>query len=220
MTPLEKVTAFITRQTPDGVDLLLFRHPTSGIQIPAGTVEEGETPKIAVIREVSEETSLTSLTLQQQIGFRDELPPAGQVFITQPTRVYSRPDPASFDWAYFRRGLPVNVIKKRDGYAQVDYIEFDRFPDPQYVMYRILGWVPEGFLAETQRRYFFLLNCTAQTEEEWLVVADNHVFTLFWAPLTSLPQIVSPQDEWLEVLLQHNEGIKQQFSSLTTPNKE
>jgi 8-oxo-dGTP pyrophosphatase MutT (NUDIX family) len=49
---LDKVTAFVTRSGDFGVELLLFRHPNEGIQLPAGTVEEGEAPAAAVIREV------------------------------------------------------------------------------------------------------------------------------------------------------------------------
>lgn len=55
---VEKVTAFITRERTGVKELLLFKHPTAGIQIPAGTVEEGETPEKAVKREVYEETGL------------------------------------------------------------------------------------------------------------------------------------------------------------------
>jgi len=47
---LEKVTALITRKTDSGYELLLFEHPTSGIQIPAGTVEPGEKAEHAVLR--------------------------------------------------------------------------------------------------------------------------------------------------------------------------
>ncbi len=35
---IEKLTAFVTRPTSNGYELLLFEHPTAGIQIPAGTV--------------------------------------------------------------------------------------------------------------------------------------------------------------------------------------
>ena len=38
----EKVTAFVTQEAPQGVELLLFEHPHAGIQLPAGTVELGE----------------------------------------------------------------------------------------------------------------------------------------------------------------------------------
>jgi hypothetical protein len=32
------------------------------------------------------------------------------------------------------------------------------------------------------------------------VFADNHFFELFWAPLQALPEIVSPQDRYLDAL--------------------
>ena len=37
-----KVTAFITRDTSAGCELLVFTHPDAGIQVPAGTMEAGE----------------------------------------------------------------------------------------------------------------------------------------------------------------------------------
>ena len=49
---LEKVTAFVTRERTAWGELLLFRHPFAGIQLPAGTVEPGESPDEAVVREV------------------------------------------------------------------------------------------------------------------------------------------------------------------------
>ena len=40
---IQKVTGFITRGRSDGGhDLLVFQHPSAGVQLPAGTVEEGE----------------------------------------------------------------------------------------------------------------------------------------------------------------------------------
>jgi 8-oxo-dGTP pyrophosphatase MutT (NUDIX family) len=38
--------------------ILCFEHPTAGFQIPKGTVEEGETPVQACLRELNEETGL------------------------------------------------------------------------------------------------------------------------------------------------------------------
>lgn len=40
------------------MELLLFMHPNAGIQFPAGTVEEGELPEQAVLREVAEKTGI------------------------------------------------------------------------------------------------------------------------------------------------------------------
>lgn len=46
MPQLEKVTAFVTRHVGDAAKLPVFRHGRSGIQVPAGTVEE-EPPTVA-----------------------------------------------------------------------------------------------------------------------------------------------------------------------------
>ena len=40
--------------------LLVFKHPLSGIQLPKGTIEQGEAPEEAVLRELEEESGITS----------------------------------------------------------------------------------------------------------------------------------------------------------------
>jgi ADP-ribose pyrophosphatase YjhB (NUDIX family) len=69
--PLHKVTTFITRHRGNETDLLLFRHGSAGIQIPGGTVEEGEATDNAALREGREETDLDALTLIAKIGSFD-----------------------------------------------------------------------------------------------------------------------------------------------------
>lgn len=62
-----KVFAYITH----GDRLLVFSHPDSpeaGIQVPAGTMVDGERPEDAVMREAFEETGLTDLTLVRFLG--------------------------------------------------------------------------------------------------------------------------------------------------------
>lgn len=58
----KKVLAYITRKDSTGtVELLTFLHrdfPAAGLQVPAGTVEPGETPDLALIREVKEESGI------------------------------------------------------------------------------------------------------------------------------------------------------------------
>jgi 8-oxo-dGTP pyrophosphatase MutT (NUDIX family) len=194
---IDKVTAFVVR---DDRDLLLFEHSYAGIQIPAGTVEEGERPEAAALREVAEETGVTALTVRRCLGWREEKLPAGEWTIAASTRVYARPDPVSFDWGYLRRGLVVSLLRRQGGFAQVTYQEFDRVPDPQYVTMCITGWVPDDALAGMRRRHFYLLDAHARTPERWTVAADTHTFAPFWAPLCALPSIIPPQDRWLEVL--------------------
>ena len=61
---IQKVTAFIIRERRGVKELLVFKHPTAGIQIPAGTVEAGEDLEAAVKREVYEETGLQSVEIE------------------------------------------------------------------------------------------------------------------------------------------------------------
>lgn len=194
---LEKVTAFITRATEQGLDLLLLEHPFAGIQIPAGTVEDSETPEDAVRREAREESGLSPLSVRQYLGYVDLHLPDGQAGILTSTRVYARPDLGSFDWAHFRTGITVTIKRRERGFCQVVYEELDRVPDPQYTSMMILGWVPDQVLASTIRRHFFHLEFNGPSSERWTVSTDNHEFTLFWAPLTALPRIIPPQDSWL-----------------------
>lgn len=203
---VEKVTAFVTRPSEKGDELLLFQHPNAGVQIPAGTVEEGETTEAAVLREAAEETGLAPLTIQRALGCAEQRLPEGQRVIGSPTKVYARPDLNSFDWAYLRTGIWVTVRRRRPGFSQVTYEEYDREPDRQYVTMAITGWVPDEVLSDTIRRHFYELECAGPTDEQWTVFIDNHTFTLFWAPLSALPEIVPPQNEWLEFLFREAGG--------------
>jgi 8-oxo-dGTP pyrophosphatase MutT (NUDIX family) len=202
---LQKVTAFITRTTlgePDGRtqrQLLFIRHPYAGVQIPAGTVELGEEPVAAALREACEETGLCDLHLVSMIGYQEDHWAEDVCFIILDTIVYARPDRTSFDWARMPRGAAVRSLRQAPGWLHVAFEEPDRWPDPQYATYQICGWVPRQAVAEMQRRYFYHLEFTGKKiEEEWDVFSDNHTFHAFWAPLEGLPIVVKPQDAWLE----------------------
>lgn len=69
--PVRKVVAYITREINGREELLVFRHrdnPEAGVQVPAGTVEEGEDVDAAVAREAGEETGLHGFQVQRKIG--------------------------------------------------------------------------------------------------------------------------------------------------------
>ncbi|MDX8047149.1 NUDIX domain-containing protein [Gracilibacillus sp. S3-1-1] len=57
---MNKAYGYVTRWRHGKRQVLVFRHsiPAAGIQIPKGTVKEGETPLQAVVREMKEETGL------------------------------------------------------------------------------------------------------------------------------------------------------------------
>ncbi len=65
----EKVVCYVTHQGR----LLVFTHmdvplTVAGVQVPAGTIEPGETPRQAALREVWEETGLTDLIVEDVLA--------------------------------------------------------------------------------------------------------------------------------------------------------
>jgi len=93
------------------------------------------------------------------------------------------------------------------GFSQVTFQEWDRWPDRSYLSMRITGWVPDEALATVRRRHFFHLVHPGDTPARWSVPIDNHIFTLFWAPLDRVPRLTSTQDTWLAFLRQVYPGL-------------
>jgi 8-oxo-dGTP pyrophosphatase MutT (NUDIX family) len=203
MTPgIEKVTAFVTRTVHGRRELLLFEHPYAGIQIPAGTVERGEAPEAAAIRETQEETGLIAVAIDQSLGVHTVMLPDTQRMIDQPTAVYARPDRMSFNWIQLGRGLTVTVERHSGDFTQITYQEWDRQAEPAYISYQITGWVPSAVLTQRHRRHFFTLTTADATPGRWQHTAEQVLhFTLFWAPLDALPPLRSSQAAWLAVFM-------------------
>jgi 8-oxo-dGTP pyrophosphatase MutT (NUDIX family) len=197
---IEKVTAFITRQTKTGHQLLLLDHPYAGIQIPAGTVEPDENPEQAVRRETFEETGLTISSPLEFLGYQETHLPNELAIILPPATIYARPNVTSFDWICIRSGVQVQVMQKTDEFSQITYIEHDQVPEPNFVSMQITGWVQDQFLAKIRKRYFYRLIFEGPTKPQWEVFSDHHHFRLFWASLDQLPDIIPPQDGWLNFL--------------------
>jgi 8-oxo-dGTP pyrophosphatase MutT (NUDIX family) len=195
-----KVTALITCRWAEEDYLLLFQHPFAGIQIPAGTVETGEDIAVAARREAWEETGLTDLGEGTYLGHREESLPDGKALMAVTSVAYSRPDQTSFNWATIRNGIAVHMEREQAGFTQVTFEEWDRMDAPQYITFRITGWVPTHHLDKHPRRHFFHFETTADPSQRWTVETDHHRFQLFWAPVADLPQIVYSQAGWLSML--------------------
>lgn len=74
VSKVKKVLAYITREHKGRTQLLVFTHPNSpeaGLQVPAGTVDEGENTEDAVLREAIEETGLKALRVVRKLGVFD-----------------------------------------------------------------------------------------------------------------------------------------------------
>lgn len=196
MQSVDKVSAFVTRQTGSGIELLVLQHPSAGNQLPAGTVEENEDLRAAVLREVAEETGLNA-RIEKYLGYVDGALPEGTFLIAHKTKVYARPDTTSFDWAEICRGIWVRREREQGNWTQITYEETDQYPNPNYVSYCITGWVPNDALASQSRRHLFHL-IADETRDTWMQFSDNHTFRLFWARIDALTEIFGPQDQWIE----------------------
>ncbi|NMH68313.1 NUDIX domain-containing protein [Bacillus sp. RO3] len=71
MTPTKKAYGYVTRVRDKRTQVLVFRHkgiPEAGIQIPKGTVNQGENTFNAVIREMKEETGIQRFEVEKLIS--------------------------------------------------------------------------------------------------------------------------------------------------------
>jgi 8-oxo-dGTP pyrophosphatase MutT (NUDIX family) len=48
--------------------ILVFRHPSAGIQLVKGTIEPGEDPAAAAVRELCEESGICDATVERDLG--------------------------------------------------------------------------------------------------------------------------------------------------------
>ena len=198
--PVEKVTAFVMGQRDGASELLLLYHPHAGIQLPAGTVEAGESARVAALREAQEETGLHDLGWGGLLGVEHEELPLGHGVASVTTPVYTRADISSYSMATLRRGYLVNVVRVEGDFLQIHYPEYDRYPDPQYMSFELLGWVPANSISGMRIRHFAWLTAPNPTPASWTNYEDFHNFTLRWHRLDDLPELVPPQAPWLRFL--------------------
>lgn len=68
MKTVRKAVAVVLRPGATGHEVLVFRHPDAGVQLPKGTVEPQEMIEAAVLRELEEESGLDLRTQPEFIG--------------------------------------------------------------------------------------------------------------------------------------------------------
>jgi 8-oxo-dGTP pyrophosphatase MutT (NUDIX family) len=197
MTEVGKVTAFITREANEVRQLLVFRHPHAGIQLPSGTMEAGETPEIALLREVHEETGLTAVEIVAKLETIERVLEGAERVMNEPYILELEPGDQGRRVASLTRGTPVRLIEVENDYSHVWYkftVEDGVIrPDTHYT-----GWLPSRLLTDATRRHLFHLTLTAPTPNRWLIEADRHTFELYWAALDV--ELVAPQQPWLELV--------------------
>ncbi|MGH2537809.1 MAG: NUDIX domain-containing protein [Candidatus Promineifilaceae bacterium] len=190
---LGKVSVFVTRGRGEAAELLLFRHPTAGIQLPAGTLELGETPEQAARREALEETGLDTLRLRAYLGSRPEILPAGERRLLRASKLFDQPSfDASSQGQLLTRGMAVIVSEAVNGFCAV---EVDGQVGP---LHGRKGYVRRSLLTDQVERHFYHFEPAQQTPATWEVETDGHIFRLFWAPLTPRPSLHPAQQGWLD----------------------
>jgi 8-oxo-dGTP pyrophosphatase MutT (NUDIX family) len=197
---VQKVTAFMVRERNGVEELLVFKHPTAGIQIPAGTVEAGEDIETAVKREAYEETGLQLVEIENYLGYIENELENNQRIIAETTQVYIEPSLNAMPYAEkLTKGLTVDYHSTQGDFTHISYIEYDRHPNPTCICYNITGWVPNENLSAQKKRHFFQLTTQEQTADAWELRSDRgHIFKPYWTPLSPKPDIMPPQNKWLD----------------------
>ncbi|GHS81866.1 DNA mismatch repair protein MutT [Pseudomonas sp. PAGU 2196] len=69
MLPDKACAVVLSPSAPPG--MLLFRHPLAGVQLVKGSIERGETPGEAALRELREESGIHNATIRDDLGCWD-----------------------------------------------------------------------------------------------------------------------------------------------------
>jgi 8-oxo-dGTP pyrophosphatase MutT (NUDIX family) len=104
-TRRQKVMAYVVRAQAGQRELLVFEHrhqPEAGLQVPAGTVEPGESIEAGLLREVVEETGLSA----EQVRLVGKLAEAHEAELDQQRHVFelSPANPLPDRWSHTVRG--------------------------------------------------------------------------------------------------------------------
>ena len=65
---VNKACPVVLRETLGAKELLVFEHPLAGIQLVKGTIESGELPERAALRELSEESGISMASSVRTLG--------------------------------------------------------------------------------------------------------------------------------------------------------
>ncbi|MDJ0757611.1 MAG: NUDIX domain-containing protein [Ardenticatenaceae bacterium] len=199
METLHKVTAFILEERDGKCHLLTFLHPTAGRQLPAGTVEAGEAPEEAVLREVWEETGLQT-TIHAQLLSRHDRLHAHRRMILRAVNFFQEPrSDAMMEPISLQRGsyIDINPQQQENGYVWGIHENFDFTYNPPRSLDKRSGWVDLSCLTDKQLRHYFTLAPNDPSPNRWWHDSDNHRWQLEWRPLSPPPQLMPPQDQWL-----------------------
>jgi ADP-ribose pyrophosphatase YjhB (NUDIX family) len=193
-----KVAIFVVRNASTAAEVAVFWHPGGGLQVPAGTVEPGESFEQAAIREAIEETGLVDVTLVGDLGSQESIMGDGRALLLEEVNLRLSPGGPQTRWRLSRAA--VEVIELRGEWAMVRMQERD-LDNPDLLVAQLTGWVPVKILTRRQERRFYLASSTDTKIDSWQHQGEpEHSFTVSWQPVRPRPKLVEGQDAWLDRL--------------------
>jgi len=194
----KKVTAFVIRWHDDRLQMLTFLHPEAGRQLPAGSVENGEPPIDAALREVKEETGLVNIESIHLLD-REEHFFSDQFGVLSKTCYLSTSPDGAAGELRLKRGYKIVVEERQERWIKIRHDIYGTNVEGSIAVVDVKkGWVPKNYIADKLLRYFYILKVSEDGRHRWLHEADGHTFTLEWLDLEPRPVLVDVQQEWLE----------------------
>ena len=202
---MQKITIFILRNMKK--EILVFRHEDSSIQIPAGTIEEGESIIESAIREMYEETGINRNEIEniEELDTKLNELLEHEVIIEKESNIFSRSREDSINWIKIRKGITVNKIREQTGYSLIEYREWNNEIEKDYFTYEICGWINSDNISHNKIRNFVVIN--VKTEKEiWNTFSDCHTFNHYFVNTKEIPKLLPNQERWKTVLNKYLEN--------------
>jgi 8-oxo-dGTP pyrophosphatase MutT (NUDIX family) len=199
MAQLQKVAVLVTRPGPGGPELLVFEHVEvpSGVQVPAGTVEPGEDPRSAAIRELREETGI-DVDDVDLLWTEEEMGRLGAL-VSEDVPLRAAPDPNADVLSDEVWRLGVRVLEIAGPWARVAREEYDLTVEPWRVLSTTEGWLPASVLERSQIRHVYHASAPEGVGDRWDVFGAEGIYTFrcYWTPLHDAG-LISLQQDWVD----------------------
>jgi 8-oxo-dGTP pyrophosphatase MutT (NUDIX family) len=189
----------VTRGFGPVAELCVFWHAGSGIQVSAGSIEDGETFEEGALREAFEETALRDLELVAYLGATTYDLTGDWSTLRRRVELRATPhaDAEKTAWTLVRNHNVI-VRERVPGFARVCPIPPPE-PDSTPVV-TFDGWVAAEDLYSVQERRFFHLRAPLDSPDKWRTLENGeHDLHLYWVPLAPKPTLLIESNQaWLD----------------------